>query len=121
MFIADVGKTFGAASLLNDDDKASVNFKEWSRTTVWKGTSGCVGNLSTSLTGTLHYPAISEGGRTFLSDLLAQLSDRQLHDLFTVARFPERDRSATIDDWVAAFKSKRQEIAARTCSDRADP
>src|SRR3954471_67803 len=102
MFVADVGKTFGAASLLNDDAVASVNFKEWSRATIWKGTSGCVGNLALSLTGTLHDPTISESGRQFLSDLLAQLSDRQLQDLFTVARFAERDRSATIEDWVAA-------------------
>src|SRR3954471_6102226 len=117
MFLADVGKTFGAASLLNDDAVASVNFKEWSRTTVWKRTSGCVGNLAMSPTGTLPSPTISENGRAFLRDLLAQLSDRQLHDLFTVARFPERDRTATVDDWVAAFKRKRQEIAARSCAD----
>jgi hypothetical protein len=115
MLIADLGKTFGAASLLNDDHIASVNFKEWSTTPVWKQTSGCVGNLAMSLTGTLHYPTIGEKGRAFLSDLLAQLSDRQLHDLFTVARFSERDHSATIEDWVTAFKRKRQEIASRNC------
>ena len=116
MFVRDVGKTFGAASRLNDDAVASVNFKEWSGTPVWKGTSGCVGNLAMSLIGTLRNPTISEGGRQFLSDLLAQLSDQQLRDLFTVARFTERDKNATVEDWVAAFKRKREEIASRRCS-----
>ena len=117
MFITDVGKTFGAASLLNDDAVASVNFKEWSGTPVWKGPSGCIGNLAMSLTGTLRNPRISEAGRKFLSELLAQLSDQQLRDLFTVARFTARDRTATVEDWVAAFNRKRQEIAVRRCSD----
>jgi hypothetical protein len=47
--------------------------------------------------------------------LLARLTDAQLHDLFTVARFTTRDPSATVDQWVAAFKRKREEIAARHC------
>jgi len=40
-----------------------------------------------------------------------------LRDLFTVARFTARDRTATVEDWVAAFNRKRQEIAVRRCSD----
>ena len=66
-------------------------------------------------TSTLDNPSISEGGRRFLAKLLARLTDTQLHDLFTVARFTRRDPSATVDDWVNAFKHKRDEIANRTC------
>ena len=51
----------------------------------------------------------------FLSELLARLTDAQLHSLFTVARFTTRDPSATVDQWVAAFKRNREEIAARHC------
>jgi hypothetical protein len=47
------------------------------------------------------------------------LSDAQLQALFEVARFAERKegevRAGTVDEWVAAFKKKRGEIASRTC------
>jgi hypothetical protein len=115
MMITDLGKTFGRANAFNKDARASVNFAEWSRQPIWNGTTGCVGDLPRSWTGTLHDPQITEAGRKFLSDLLAQLTDKQLHDLFDVARFTERDPSATIDDWVNAFKHKRAEIANRHC------
>jgi hypothetical protein len=73
------------------------------------------------MTGTLENPLISESGRKFLADLLVQLSDAQLHELFDVARFPLRSRSGgakrpvTIDQWVDAFKQKRDEVVNRTC------
>jgi hypothetical protein len=38
-----------------------------------------------------------------------------LHDLFEVARFTERDPTATVDDWVTVFKRKRAEIVDRHC------
>jgi hypothetical protein len=118
MMLTDVGKTFGHANAANRDEPGAVNFKEWSKTSIWKDADkpGCVGNLPGSMSGTLDNPRISEGGRKFLADLLARLTDSQLHDLFTVARFTRRDPSATVDDWVTAFKHKRNEIANRTCS-----
>ncbi len=59
---------------------------------------------------------ISEAGRKFLADLLVQLTDAQLHDLFDVARFGERS-NVPIDAWVDVFKKKRQEIVSVTCPD----
>jgi hypothetical protein len=76
----------------------------------------CIGNLSKSFTGTLGHPQIGEPGRKFLAGLLAQLTDAQLHDMFEVARFTRRDPSASVDDWVGAFKRKRAEIVNRTCA-----
>jgi hypothetical protein len=118
MMLTDVGKTFGHASAMNSDVPSAVNFKEWSKTSIWKDPEkpGCVGNLPKSISGTLNDPRISEDGRKFLSDLLAQLTDAQLHDLFAVSLFTHRDPSATVDDWVNAFKHKRDEIAGRSCS-----
>jgi hypothetical protein len=118
MMLTDVGKTFGRANALNDDDTGAVNFKAWSRMPVWKEPAAdCVGNLPWSLTGTLHDPGIREPGRKFLADLLSQLTDAQLHDLFEVSRFPSRAgvRAASVDEWVEAFKKKRAEIADHTC------
>jgi len=59
---------------------------------------------------------ISEEGRRFLAGLLGQLTDTQIHDLFEVARFTRRQPSTTVDDWVAVFKQKRDEIATRSCT-----
>lgn len=116
MMIHDVGVTFGRANLLNRPDVGSVNLEEWAKTPVWKTPEHCVANLSASQTGTMQNPVISEGGRRFLADLLAQLSDRQLHDMFAVARFDQKSSGgAPIDAWVAAFKQKRHEIAALRC------
>jgi len=114
MIINDLGLTFGHANAFNANNPGSVNFEEWSHTKVWAESRGCVAELKKSVTGTLDHPAISEAGRKFLADLLAQLSDQQLHDLFEVARFPARSNHS-VDEWVEAFKHKRDEITSRTC------
>ena len=94
-----------------------MNFEAWSHMAIWKQSGqGCIGNLPGSWSGTLHDPLISEGGRQFLADLLSQLKDSQLRDLFEVSRVTERDPSATVEDWVSAFKRKRTEIVERDCS-----
>jgi hypothetical protein len=124
MMIQDLGITFGRANPMNQQPRASVNLAEWKDLPIWKDAQGCVGNLSGSWTGTLKEPVISEAGRQFLSNLLMQLSDQQLRDMFETARVylrpraPERGRSGfpTIDEWVSAFKQKRAEIGERRCS-----
>jgi len=128
MMLNDVGLTFGRATLGNLNPLSSVNFEEWATTPVWKGPIGCVGNLPRSLSGTLKDPVIGDGGRRFLAHLLMQLSDAQLRDLFTVARADLREASPTwrspsgvrphtVDEWVHAFKEKREEIVERRCLD----
>jgi len=119
MMINDLGKTFGTASFSNAGNKSAVNFQEWSKTPIWKDDRACVAQLSKSFTGSLENPKISEGGRKFLSDLLAQLTDEQLRDLFEVARFTKRDSTVSVDDWVRVFKQKRDEIGSARCSNPA--
>lgn len=125
MMIHDVGVTFGRANTFNQQPRASVNFAEWAELPIWKpDTPGCVGNLSGSWTGTLKEPVISVEGRWFLAGLLLQLSDQQLRDLFQSARIDLRPRApeelrpgtATVDDWVNAFKQKRAQIVERRCN-----
>jgi hypothetical protein len=124
LMIGDLGMTFGRANHTNADNTGSVNLVEWRRTPVWKKAPSCIGNLSKSITGTLEDPVISEEGRRFLADLLVQLSDRQIRDLFEVARVELRtwipgeaaSRSATIDEWVDAFNEKRGQIVGRRCT-----
>jgi hypothetical protein len=121
MFPQDLGVVFGKANLLNNN---SVNLQSWQDVPVWLDSRQCVANLKKSLTGTLKHPRISEAGRKFLADLLSQLSEKQIRDMFTAARFDRReqkirtdqgDRPVTIDDWVGAFKKKRDEVVNQRC------
>ena len=87
---------------------------------MWKDPQHCIGNLPPSQSGTLSYPKISEAGRAFLAGLLAQITDAQLRDLFSVARFGEKpgengEGGGSVADWVSAFEKKRDEIAAARC------
>ena len=120
MMIHDVGQTFGRANLFNRSSVGSVNLDKWTHTPLWKDAKRCVGNLATAQTGSLSDPTISEAGRKFLAGLLTQLTDAQLHDLFTVARFADKPVNGgtgrtTVDAWVDAFKHKRDEITSVTC------
>jgi hypothetical protein len=123
LMLNDVGLTFGRANRTNANATGSVNLVAWQRTPVWKNDTGCTGNLPKSLSGTLDNPPISEEGRRFLANLLVQLSDRQIRDLFEVARVELRLRSpgdassgfATVDEWTDAFKEKRTQILVRRC------
>lgn len=122
MMVHDLGMTFGHANQWNRNAVGSVNLAEWSKAHVWKDAKSCVGNLPASSTGTLDNPTITEEGRKFLAGLLAQLTDAQLHDLFSAARFNRRSTASdaapdktTIDAWVAAFKQKRDEVVNHTC------
>lgn len=128
LMVHDLGVTFGSGGLLSRhlNDVGAADFTTWAPQTVFRPeeVTVCEGSVSRSLQGNLNHPVISEGGRKFLSDLLARLSDRQLHDLFSVARVDKRSRKpgsdeppASVDEWVDAFKRKRAEIAARRCTE----
>jgi hypothetical protein len=120
LMVHDLGQTFGRANLFNRDSSGSVNLHNWATSPIWKDPAHCVAGLAKSQTGSLGDPVISEGGRRFLADLLVQLTDAQIHDLFDVARFSERTLktpgdSSTVDEWVGAFKAKRDEIVTAKC------
>jgi len=122
--VSDVGLTFGGATRANSNELSGVNLERWRATPVWKDAPSCVGNIEKSFSGTLHEPVISEDGRRFLATLLEQVSDKQLRDLFTVARVTLRVREPghalsgfpAIEEWVSAFKAKRDEIVTRRCA-----
>ena len=74
-----------------------------------------VGNIKKSPPGTSRTP-ISEAGRKFLADLLAQLSDKQITDMFAAARVDRfhSTRSGTLPSPSgSALKKKRTRSPAR--------
>ena len=122
MMVHDLGQTFGHANVFNRSSVGSVNLKEWSRAPVWQDPARCIAYLPKSNSGSLESPRISEEGRQFLANLLTQLTDAQLHDLFEVARFPQRwdpaenpENAATVEQWVDAFKKKRDAVVNHQC------
>jgi len=123
MMINDLGVTFGKPIMTNSNSKGSLNFENWSGTRIWKDPDQCVADLKKSFTGSLNNPRISEAGRKFLADLLVQLSDQQIHDLFAVARVERRQpkrgqdwpQAVSVSRWVEEFKRKRAEIVNVTC------
>jgi hypothetical protein len=124
MMIHDLGHAFGKANKFNRPSVSGVHLANWSETPVWKDAGQCIGNLSKSFTGNLSNPRISEEGRKFLADLLVQLTDAQLRDLFTTARFadgplrmraPKGTPEDTVAAWIETFRRKREEIVRAHC------
>jgi hypothetical protein len=138
LMVQDLGSTFGRADQFTSQ-QAKMEFDLWSNKPVWNlseeasyfqktGHKVCIGNLIGSATARqegLDNPVISEAGRKFLADELVQLSDSQIEDLFRSGRADETgeeisvdgvNRPVSIDDWVQAFKKKRQEIVERNCT-----
>lgn len=127
LMVQDLGATFGI-SAPKVESFSSMYVRGWESEPIWKMQTEkkdiCVGNVVPSLGGDLRDPEISEDGRKFLSDLLNQLTDQQIANLFIVARAEKtdetlqdqgHDREVTIEDWVRVFKKKRQEINDRHC------
>ncbi len=115
LVVQDMGKTFGRAAAQHDGPTAAVNLPEWTAMSMWRTGKPCVARLHWTWTGSLMDPRVTESGRTLLADLLNQLSDAQIRDLFEVARFSERNPQWTTNQWVDAFKKKRAEITNKTC------
>jgi hypothetical protein len=134
MMIQDLGATFGQSSK-EVESSSSMYLRGWKSQPVWNlakeddflkknGRNICIGHLVPSIGGELFDPPILEEGRSFLADLLNQLTDKQIEDLFRVARAERTDekfiengkeRPVRVEDWVEVFKTKRKEINDRRC------
>lgn len=119
----DIGATIGngashilAVRFINESSK--IDFKAWRDTPVWDNLATCKARLDVSTFGaSMKSPTVSEAGRKFLADLMVQLTDQQITDIFTVARADQRKGrpTAEISQWVELFKAKRAEIVNARC------
>ena len=123
LYVDDLGAVFGRGGFLTGY-AGRADYEGWKRVPVWRNTATCTARL-TSIggifrTSTLSNPKIGEAGRALLAAQLAQLSDAQIADLFRAARIETLHqtlsdggsgrREVNVDDWVALFKAKRDEI-----------
>ena len=143
MLVQDVGATFGGGGHFTSNDGAKMNLDKWSNTKLWNkvGTDGapkqCQAVLTKSFTASdgLGDPIISEEGRRFDAGLMCQLSDHQIEDLFKISRtsaMPQYhnndgsfksgfDDASIVQQWVAAFKQKREDLAKGRCEWKEKP
>jgi hypothetical protein len=122
LLVHDLGSTFGRSAHLLFGGGAKGNFAHWSGKKLWKDPEKCEASLSSNIRGgNLNDPDVSEAGRRFLADLMKQLSDQQIRDLFDVSSLDARhvgggpQRNGTQDEWFAAFVDKRNQLYSATC------
>lgn len=123
--IVDLGATFGGAGRTSRAGSATMNLDEWRTKTVFKASENgiCRGRLTVSLTAGSEGegdPVISEDGRRFLLEQLQRLSPPHVRAIFAAARSDkirgsDARNASGIDEWVAAFQDKVQQIDAQRC------
>ena len=126
LLVADLGSTFGrgASRILGLIDKdARPSFAAWSTLPMWEDARACRAHLWARASAS--NPVVSEAGRRLLAERLSAIGDNQLRALFTVARVERmgetiaasdgKRRAVTVEDWVGAFKRRRQELVDNRC------
>jgi hypothetical protein len=108
LLVQDLGSTFGPNR---------VDLDAWMGSQIWQDRKACMLSMEKLpySGGTFGPTRVSERGRRFLAKLLEQLSDAQLTDLFTGARFDKPRHSlkgsAPIAEWVRVFKARVRTIS----------
>jgi hypothetical protein len=125
LMIADLGSTFGrGAGLFGLIDRAArPSFAGWSTLPMWHDPAACRAHWIARRAAS--HPTVSEAGRKLLADRLAALDDRQIRDLFKVARIETMGetrgdghggtRAVTVEDWLDAFKRRRAALVDHHC------
>jgi hypothetical protein len=108
LLLQDLGSTFGPKR---------VDLDGWGASKIWQDRMACMLSMDELpySGGTFGPTRVSERGRRFLAKLLEQLTDAQLADLFTDARFDKPRNalrgSAPIAEWVRVFKARVRTIS----------
>jgi hypothetical protein len=108
LMLQDVGSTFGPNR---------VDLDSWKTSKIWDDRAACRVSMTDLPYGgaTFGPTRISERGRRFLAKLLGGLSDAQLTDLFTAARFDQPrtafTRTSPVSAWVSVFKQRVRAIS----------
>lgn len=108
--LQDLGGSFGPRK---------VDLGGWQAAPIWGNRATCLASMdSLPYHGATFSPVeITEAGRRHLASLLAQLSDDQIVDLFTAARFHQkksffnRAPARPVSEWASAFKNRVRQIS----------
>lgn len=108
LMLQDVGSTFGPSR---------VDAKAWQAAKIWEDRAACKVTMDELPYGggTFGPTRVSERGRRFLAKLLDQLTDAQLTELFTWARFDQPrsllTQTSPVSEWVRVFKQRARAIS----------
>ncbi len=125
IMIQDLGFSFGHGYIKDQRQTSTASLHGFLKAPIWSDKKQCITQINYyEWTGEEANIQISEEGRKFLVDLLLQLTDDDLINLFVSARLylkPEsinisgQERPVTIIDWIKAFRDRVQQIAEHTC------
>ena len=107
LMLQDVGATFGPSK---------VDLEEWTKVKMWHDRATCTVSMQElPYNGATFVKAtISEAGRQMFGKLLTALSDRQLSDLFSAARFDQKrglfSAPHPVAEWVRVFRAKTRAV-----------
>jgi hypothetical protein len=108
LLLQDVGSTFGPNR---------VDLDAWEHAEMWEDRAACKLSMEDLPYGggTFGPTRVSERGRRFFAKLVDELTDAQLTDLFTWARF-DKPRSmwkqaSPVSDWVRVFRTRARVIS----------
>jgi hypothetical protein len=107
LLLQDVGSTFGPTR---------VDLRAWEQATIWDDRGTCTISMRNMpfKGGTFGSARITERGRRFLLALLGELSEQQLADLFSSARFDQQSglvsAATPVSEWVRVFKQRVKTI-----------
>ncbi len=124
--VQDVGWTFTFGWTLYEVSKiGKMDLEGWKRTPVWADTKSCIIGLNPLpplFTGTLQRFAVRESARAFLANLLNQLTEKQMSDMFRAARVEflggaaqTTQQEAIVAQWTSTLKKKIAEVNAVRC------
>jgi hypothetical protein len=106
--LQDVGSAWGPRKM---------DLPEWEKAPLWSDRASCTTSMDhLPYHGATFSPVkITEAGRKHLGGLLSQLSDQQLTDMFTAAKFDRPTgmivkHATPISEWVRVFKAKVKQV-----------
>ena len=119
MIVQDAGSSFGSgwAPFQGDILLNKVTVGKWVKLPIWRDKNKCILKINAppnaSLTDSWQ---VSEEGRAFLANLMKELTEKQIRDLFTVSRISMSGNEVTISEWTKAFMEKMErEIFSVRC------
>jgi hypothetical protein len=119
LLVQDAGSNFGNGwAPLQGDLLSKVSLEKWLALKVWSDRKKCLLNINALPNGSLKGRwQVSEEGRLFLANLMKKLTEKQILDLFTVARISMTGKNVEIRSWVKGFMEKMdREVINTSCS-----
>ncbi len=113
MIIQDMGANFGKSVKVGDFEKFDI--KLWDQNPIWSDANICELKIKGAPNASFGTPRVSEAGRKLLAELLGQLNQKQIEDLFIGAYTREFAGETAVAQFVQTFLKRRSIIENTIC------